>query len=125
MSPCRKGSAALSHDVYHKMIAPQGSATRRVTISKVLLLAAALAAAALATQRPADILFLVTAAFSIAAAAFFPALVLGIGSDCAQGGGREPVDLLVAFLFMLHVAVPFSATSRKRTRAPNERQYTL
>jgi cation/acetate symporter len=71
-------STALSHDLYHKMIAPHGAATRRVTISKVLLLVAALAAAAVATQRPADILFLVTAAFSIAAAAFFPALVLGI-----------------------------------------------
>ena len=88
-------SAALSHDVYHKMIAPQGSATRRVTISKVLLLVAALAAAALATQRPADILFLVTAAFSIAAAAFFPALVLGIfwsranrwGAICGMAAG--------------------------------------
>jgi cation/acetate symporter len=71
-------STALSHDLYHKMIAPRGSATRRVTISKVLLLVAALTAAAVATQRPADILFLVTAAFSLAAAAFFPALVLGI-----------------------------------------------
>ena len=71
-------STALSHDLYHKMIAPNGSAARRVTISKVLLLVAALAAAALAAQKPADILFLVTAAFSIAASAFFPALVLGI-----------------------------------------------
>jgi cation/acetate symporter len=31
-----------------------------------------------AAQKPADILFLVSAAFSFAAAAFFPALVLGI-----------------------------------------------
>jgi cation/acetate symporter len=71
-------SNALSHDLYFKMIGRNASGTRRVTVSKVLLLVAALAAAALATQRPADILFLVTAAFSIAASAFFPALVLGI-----------------------------------------------
>ena len=32
----------------------------------------------MAAQKPADILFLVSAAFSFAAAAFFPALVLGI-----------------------------------------------
>ncbi len=32
----------------------------------------------MASQKPADILFLVSAAFSFAAAAFFPALVLGI-----------------------------------------------
>ncbi|HEY9238574.1 MAG TPA: VC_2705 family sodium/solute symporter, partial [Burkholderiaceae bacterium] len=69
---------ALSHDLYYKLLGPDASATRRVTVSKVLLLVAALAAAAVAAQRPADILFLVTAAFSIAASAFFPALVLGI-----------------------------------------------
>jgi cation/acetate symporter len=71
-------SNALGHDVYHKVMARDASAARRVTISKVLLLMAALAAAAVAAQRPADILFLVSAAFSLAASAFFPALVLGI-----------------------------------------------
>ncbi len=69
---------ALSHDIYYKMLDPNASTARRVTISKVLLLVVALAAAYLAAQRPADILFLVSAAFSFAAAAFFPALVLGI-----------------------------------------------
>ena len=69
---------ALSHDIYYKMLDPNASTARRVTISKVLLLMVALAAAYMAAQRPADILFLVSAAFSFAAAAFFPALVLGI-----------------------------------------------
>ncbi len=49
-----------------------------MTISKALLLVVALVAASVASQKPADILFLVSAAFSLAAAAFFPALVLGI-----------------------------------------------
>ncbi|WP_219339126.1 sodium:solute symporter family protein [Tepidicella baoligensis] len=69
---------ALSHDLYYKMIDPNAATARRVTISKVLLLMVALAAAYVAAQKPADILFLVSSAFSIAAAAFFPALVLGI-----------------------------------------------
>jgi cation/acetate symporter len=69
---------ALSHDLYYKMIDPNASTARRVSISKALLLVVALAAAAVAAQKPADILFLVSAAFSFAAAAFFPALVLGI-----------------------------------------------
>ncbi len=69
---------ALSHDLYYKMIDPQASTQKRVTISKVLLLVVALIAAYVASQKPADILFLVSAAFSFAAAAFFPALVLGI-----------------------------------------------
>ena len=69
---------ALSHDLYYKMIDPNAPASRRVAISKGLLVVVALAAAAVAAQKPADILFLVSAAFSFAAAAFFPALVLGI-----------------------------------------------
>jgi cation/acetate symporter len=69
---------ALSHDLYYKMIDPNAPTSRRVMISKILLLVVALCAAYVAAQKPADILFLVSAAFSFAAAAFFPALVLGI-----------------------------------------------
>ena len=76
---------ALSHDLYYKMIDPNASTERRVTISKALLLLVALAAATVAAQKPADILFLVSAAFSFAAAAFFPALVLGIFWKRATG----------------------------------------
>jgi cation/acetate symporter len=76
---------ALSHDLYYKMIDPNASTERRVTISKALLLVVALAAATVAAQKPADILFLVSAAFSFAAAAFFPALVLGIFWKRATG----------------------------------------
>ncbi len=78
-------ASALSHDLYYKMIDPNASTARRVTISKVLLLVVALMAAYVAAQKPADILFLVSAAFSFAAAAFFPALVLGIFWKRANG----------------------------------------
>jgi len=76
---------ALSHDLYYKMIDPNASTASRVTVSKVLLLVVALLAAYVAAQKPADILFLVSAAFSFAAAAFFPALVLGIFWKRATG----------------------------------------
>jgi cation/acetate symporter len=80
-------SGALSHDVYYRVINPRASTSRRVTLSKALLLLTALAAAAVAAQKPADILFLVTAAFSFAGAAFFPVLVLGIFWKRANGPG--------------------------------------
>ncbi|HMN82153.1 MAG TPA: cation acetate symporter [Burkholderiaceae bacterium] len=69
---------ALSHDLYYKMINPNAPTQRRVMISKMLLLVVAVLAALVAAQKPADILFLVSAAFSLAAAGFFPALVCGI-----------------------------------------------
>ena len=69
---------ALSHDLYYKMIDPHASTTRRVTVSKMLLVVVALLAAWVTSYKPGDILFLVGAAFSLAASGFFPALVLGV-----------------------------------------------
>jgi len=69
---------ALSHDMYYKMINPNASTQKRVMISKMLLLGVALVAAYVTSLKPGDILFLVGAAFSLAAAAFFPALTLGV-----------------------------------------------
>ena len=82
---------ALSHDLYYKMIDPNASTARRVSISKALLLVVSLAAAYTAytvyVTKQADILFLVSAAFSFAAAGFFPALVLGIFWKRATSAG--------------------------------------
>ena len=69
---------ALSHDLYYKMIDPNASTARRVSVSKGLLVIVALFAAYVTSLKPGDILFLVGAAFSLAASAFFPALVLGV-----------------------------------------------
>ncbi len=71
-------SNALSHDVYYKIVDPAASTQKRVTISKLLLLVVAFLAAYTASQKPADILSLVGAAFSLAASILFPALVLGV-----------------------------------------------
>jgi cation/acetate symporter len=69
---------ALSHDVYYQMINPMASTSRRIMLSKALLLFVAVASAWVASFRPDTILSMVAWAFSIAGACFFPALVLGI-----------------------------------------------
>jgi cation/acetate symporter len=69
---------AMSHDLYYKMIDPNASTVRRLAVSKGLLLVVALCAAYVTSLKPGDILFLVGAAFSLAASGFFPALVCGI-----------------------------------------------
>jgi len=71
-------SNALSHDLYFRLINPRAPAMRRVMLSKFLVLVVALMAAFIASMRFADILQFVSAAFSLAAATFFPALVMGI-----------------------------------------------
>ncbi|MDH4390512.1 MAG: cation acetate symporter [Aquabacterium sp.] len=94
---------ALSHDLYYKMIDPNASTSKRVTISKTLLLVVALAAAYVASLKIADILFLVSAAFSLAAASFFPALVLGVFWKRANKWGASLgmiSGLVITFYYM-------------------------
>jgi len=69
---------ALSHDFYYYMIDPAATTQRRVTLSKILLLGVALLASYVASLNTGNILFLVGAAFSLAASSFFPVLVLGV-----------------------------------------------
>ena len=95
---------SLGHDLYFKMIDPNASTVSRVTVSKILLLIVALLAAYVAAQKPADILFLVSAAFSFAAASFFPALSLGIFWKRATGLAASlgmMSGLAVTFYYML------------------------
>jgi cation/acetate symporter len=80
-------SNALSHDTYYHYLDPHASTAKRVTAAKILLLVLALLAAYVATLKPGDLLFMVSVAFSLAAAAFFPALVLGIFWRRANGWG--------------------------------------
>ena len=98
---------ALSHDFYYKMLDPNASTARRVTVSKILLLVVAVIAASVAAQKPADILFLVSAAFSLAAAAFFPALVCGIFWKRANKWGAT-----LGMIFGLGITFYYMATTQ-------------
>ena len=69
---------ALAHDVYFAGDVDKAQSMRRVMWSKFALLVVALVAAYVAAQRPAGILYLVAASFSLAGATFVPAMVLGI-----------------------------------------------
>jgi cation/acetate symporter len=78
---------AISHDLYYNVINPKASLVRRLTITKILLIVTALIAAWTATYRLAIIVELVAWAFSLAAASFFPALVMGIWWKRANKAG--------------------------------------
>jgi cation/acetate symporter len=100
---------ALSHDVYYKMIDPKASTVRRLAISKGLLVLVALFAAYTASLKPGDILFLVGAAFSLAASAFFPALVLGVFWKRANYLGAV-VGMLAGLgvcMYYMYITYPF------------------
>jgi cation/acetate symporter len=98
-------SNALSHDVYYKLVDRSASTQKRVTISKLLLLAVAFIAAYAASTKPGDILSLVGAAFSLAGSTLFPALVLGVFWKRANHQGAlagMAAGFVVCVYYMLH-----------------------
>ena len=99
---------ALTHDLFFSRSATALHASKRVAVSKVVLLAVALVAAYVANLQLAEILAWVTAAFSIAAATIFPALVLGVYWKRAErwGAAAGMLSGLAVTLGYLIVAHP-------------------
>jgi cation/acetate symporter len=136
---------ALSHDIYFRDIHPNATAASRVIASKVLVMVIALLAALIAALKITDILQFVSAAFSLAAAAFFPALVLGILAVCAWYmvtnlpllrlllGVTQPladcqwfgVDAIAAGVFGVPVGVAVMGVVSLVTAGPSEQQGRL
>jgi cation/acetate symporter len=100
---------ALSHDVYYHMVDPAASSQRRVTISKILLLGVALFASYVASLNTGNILFLVGAAFSLAASSLFPVLVLGVfwKRTTRRGAVAGMVAGLVVCIYYMVSTYPF------------------
>lgn len=99
-------AGAFSHDVYYKVLRPNATTQWRLIVSKTLLLIVAVLAAIVASQKPASILSMVAWAFSLAGAAFFPALVLGIFWKRANKAGAVSgmvLGLLVTLYYLVRV----------------------
>jgi cation/acetate symporter len=97
-------SAALVRDVYARDVHPASSAEQRVILSKFALLAVAVVAATVAMLKPAEILPLVTASFSLAASAIVPAMLLGIfwrGATAAGAVAGMVAGVGVTLYYML------------------------
>jgi cation/acetate symporter len=71
-------SNALVRDLYFHDARRRASPEQRVILTKFTLLVVALSAAFVAALKPAEILPMVSASFSLAASAFVPVMVLGI-----------------------------------------------
>jgi cation/acetate symporter len=71
-------SNALVRDIFCHDFKPKLPPEQRVILSKFALMVVALVAAVVASTKPAEILSLVSASFSLAASAFVPAMLLGL-----------------------------------------------
>ncbi len=110
-------ASAFSHDLYFRIFRPNATTQWRLVVSKTLLLVVAGLAALVAAQKPATILSMVAWAFSLAAAAFFPALVLGIFWPRANRAGAicgMLIGLALTIYYMVRVqfdAIPWLGVS--------------
>ncbi|HSV52171.1 MAG TPA: VC_2705 family sodium/solute symporter [Burkholderiaceae bacterium] len=96
-------SNSLVRDIYFHEINRHGTAEQRVILSKFALLGVAMVAASVAALKPAEILPLVSASFSLSAAAFVPVMVLGIfwpGTNRAGAVAGMLAGLLVTLYYM-------------------------
>ncbi len=103
---------AISHDVYYHVIDKNASHQKRVTVAKIILLAVALFAAYVTSLRPGDILFLVGAAFSLAASSFFAVLILAVFSKRINQWGAIAGMLTGLLVSGTYIALNYPFVSR-------------
>lgn len=102
-------STALVRDLYVQDVPNRATPEQRVILSKFALLAVAILAATVAMFKPSDILSLVGASFSLAAAALVPAMVLGIfwRGATARGAACGMLAGLGVTLYYMAVNAPW------------------
>lgn len=71
-------SSSVAHDVYYRLINPQASESKRVMVGRVMVGFALAIAGYFGVNPPGFVAQVVAFAFGLAAASFFPAIVLGI-----------------------------------------------
>ena len=73
-------SSSVAHDLYYRMINPQASEKKRLFIGRATIVVAVCIAGYFGIKPPGFVAQVVAFAFGLAAASFFPAIVLGIFS---------------------------------------------
>jgi cation/acetate symporter len=73
-------SSSVAHDLYYRIINPQASEARRLAVGRATIGLAVVVAGIFGIYPPGFVAEVVAFAFGLAAASFFPALVLGIFS---------------------------------------------
>ncbi|NJP06858.1 MAG: cation acetate symporter [Chloroflexaceae bacterium] len=71
-------SSSVSHDIYYRLIDPKADEKRRLLVGRLMILIAVIIAGIFGIFPPAFVGEVVAFAFGLAAASFFPAIILGI-----------------------------------------------
>jgi cation/acetate symporter len=71
-------SSSIAHDVYYRLIDPRATEAQRLRVGRAMILLAVLVAGWFGMHPPGFVAEVVAFAFGLAAASFFPAILLGI-----------------------------------------------
>jgi cation/acetate symporter len=108
------GAASISYDIYYRLINPQASEGKRMTVAKTGTLALALLVMVAALKQPGLIAEITAVAFALAGNTIFPAFLLGIwwGRANSQGviAGMLAGSLITVSAPLLGTTVPLIAT---------------
>ena len=91
-------SSSVSHDLYYNMMNPQASEKQRLLVGRIAIGVALLVAGYFGVNPPGFVGEVVAFAFGLAAASFFPAIVLGIFSK-KVGTVPAVAGMLVGIIF--------------------------
>ncbi len=80
-------SSSLSHDIYFRLINPEASEQQRLLVGRVIILLAVIVAGYFGINPPGFVAEVVAFAFGLAAASFFPIIILGIFDKRANDKG--------------------------------------
>ena len=97
---------ALSYDLYYKTLHPSAPTEQRLLIARGAVMLVAVAAAALASSWPQATIDMTMPAFSLAASALLPALVLGIWWERANLEGALAGMLVGLGLCLFYLLMP-------------------
>jgi cation/acetate symporter len=97
-------SSSVANDVYYKKINPQASESRQLMVGRIAMAGAIVIAGYLGINPPGFVAQVVALAFGLAAASFFPVLVLGIfWKGCTAKGAMWGMitGLVLTFAYMI------------------------
>ena len=106
-------SSSLAHDIYGEIVNPDANDRERLFVGRVAILLGIVVAGLLGIYPPGFVAEVVAFAFGLAAASFFPILVLGVfWKRCNQQGAISGLVTGLVFTFVMivlmraHVVVP-------------------
>ena len=91
-------SSSIAHDIYFRMINPQATEAQRVMVGRGMVLVAVFVAGYFGVRPPGFVAEVVAFAFGLAAASFFPIILLGIFSKRANREGAI-AGMIVGLVF--------------------------